>query len=318
MNRENYILEKLGGQFNSNGRLHTRCPFHDDASPSFSINTEGLFICGGCGRKGNFPKFMKLIENLSWKEVYARLERPHVEKLELNTSLGRQKKQEEKVFDFPVKPFVEPINHIRYLEERNLGRDVIDAFGLVFGRFGFFGVDISDSLVFPIFDLSGVYKSFQIRRLKPARTRWDNPVGSQHSRYLYGGWLVGSSDFLWIVEGASDVWRLYAGGVTAVGLFTKNASSAQMNLIYELCRMYGSTPVICLDGDAGEKHISRIAKDLSAYGLSPRRAILSLDEDPGNLSNDRLEFLKKELKDGREAGAIKNVDFFEEGRSSVF
>jgi len=44
------------------GELQTRCPFHNDSSPSFSANVKsGLWIChAGCGQ-GNFDQFLQRI-----------------------------------------------------------------------------------------------------------------------------------------------------------------------------------------------------------------------------------------------------------------
>lgn len=46
------------------------CPFHDEKSPSFSVNEErGLFHCFGCGAGGTAFSFLMRIESLSFKEA---------------------------------------------------------------------------------------------------------------------------------------------------------------------------------------------------------------------------------------------------------
>ena len=40
------------------------CPFHEDASPSFSVNdNKGVCHCMSCGRKGNYIKFRTMYSN---------------------------------------------------------------------------------------------------------------------------------------------------------------------------------------------------------------------------------------------------------------
>jgi DNA primase len=44
-----------------------RCPFHSEKSPSFSVNDEkGVFMCFGCGAKGDVFKFVQLIEHVDF------------------------------------------------------------------------------------------------------------------------------------------------------------------------------------------------------------------------------------------------------------
>ena len=50
------------------------CPFHDDTNPSFSANTENsMWICYGCGKKGNAQTFIELMENVSPSEAVEHL-----------------------------------------------------------------------------------------------------------------------------------------------------------------------------------------------------------------------------------------------------
>lgn len=293
-----YILSKLDGDFNPNGRLHTSCPFHDDATKSFSINDEGLWICGStsCGLRGNFYLFYKLMEGLSWPEVFEQLEGKRVAP-DLSKYLKPQKPQQDiKINEFPTPPYIEPIHSIKYLIDRNLGENVWHYFGLMYGVEGeFSGISIKNSIVCPIFDLDGTYRTFQVRYLSQLATkRWLNPSGSPNQDLLYGGWLVNRlSKYLWIVEGASDVWNLFNNGIQSVGLFTKEASAGQLNRIYQLCSQFELFPIICLDGDVDKKSISILTNELLAFTLNPEVAYLEPGEDPGSLSPERVLELRK-------------------------
>ena len=47
-----------------------RCPFHNEKTPSFSINNEkGLFYCFGCGIGGNVLTFLTKYNNVSFSEA---------------------------------------------------------------------------------------------------------------------------------------------------------------------------------------------------------------------------------------------------------
>ncbi|MCR5090433.1 MAG: DNA primase [Oscillospiraceae bacterium] len=50
------------------------CPFHNERTPSFSVNPSGQFYyCFGCGKGGGVINFMMEIENLSYPEAVASL-----------------------------------------------------------------------------------------------------------------------------------------------------------------------------------------------------------------------------------------------------
>ena len=300
-----YILEKLNGsEFNDKGRLHTKCPFHEgDIHPSFSITDEGLFICGSCGIRGNFFQFYKFMEGLSsWKDVHDRLKqnKPKISTT-IEALLGvkpKNRKRELALNDFPVAPFVQPLGEIAYLQDRGLTNDLMSCFGVSYGTGGDYdGVNLKHTLVFPIYDCNGDYYTFQARVLrKSSPTRWEHPRGSCASYLLYAGWLVDSrSRDLWIVEGASDVWRLFSFGVQAVGLFTKEASTRQLNTIATLCRNFKLKPIVCMDGDAPDAG-RVIYKELYVSGLSPQIVCLRGDEDPGGLGQLRFTEVCNEMR----------------------
>jgi hypothetical protein len=123
------------------------------------------------------------------------------------------------------------------------------------------------------------------------------PSGSAAQNILYGGWMIGpSGKHLWIVEGASDVWKMSSFGAQAVGLFTSKASASQLNRIWDLCVCHSLQPVVCMDGDAcfrnrEGKEIDcgqKIANEVAAFGLDPQLVYLKKEEDPGSLTRDRF------------------------------
>jgi DNA primase len=54
------------------------CPFHNEKTPSFSINQEHqFFICFGCGVRGDVFKFVEMIEGLTFWEALRKLADQH-------------------------------------------------------------------------------------------------------------------------------------------------------------------------------------------------------------------------------------------------
>ena len=54
-------LRKAGANYSG------RCPFHEERTPSFSVNpTEKLYYCFGCGAGGNLFGFVQQKENLDF------------------------------------------------------------------------------------------------------------------------------------------------------------------------------------------------------------------------------------------------------------
>ncbi|HIY57518.1 MAG TPA: DNA primase, partial [Candidatus Tetragenococcus pullicola] len=60
-------------QLKKQGRnLFGKCPFHEERTPSFSVNEEKqIFHCFSCGRGGNAFSFLMEIENLSFPQAVA-------------------------------------------------------------------------------------------------------------------------------------------------------------------------------------------------------------------------------------------------------
>jgi len=65
-------MEKLlGTDIKDEGENNLRCPFHDDDTPSFTLNWEkGLYHCFGCGAKGRVADLEKAITKQNvWKDL---------------------------------------------------------------------------------------------------------------------------------------------------------------------------------------------------------------------------------------------------------
>ncbi len=71
-------LRRAGGQFQG------LCPFHDERTPSFSVNAaDKVFHCFGCGEGGDLFKFVQLTEGVPFREAMELLADRYGVKLEL-------------------------------------------------------------------------------------------------------------------------------------------------------------------------------------------------------------------------------------------
>src|SRR3990172_12226971 len=51
-------------------RYTARCPFHEERTPSFSVNAvDKLYYCFGCGAKGDAITFVRETENLDFAQA---------------------------------------------------------------------------------------------------------------------------------------------------------------------------------------------------------------------------------------------------------
>jgi DNA primase len=78
--RERADLARIAGDYTSltkaGSRLKGLCPFHQERTPSFSVDpARGLFHCFGCGAGGDVYGFLQQVEARSFPHAVVRLAR---------------------------------------------------------------------------------------------------------------------------------------------------------------------------------------------------------------------------------------------------
>jgi DNA primase len=85
------------------GRLKGLCPFHDEKTPSFTVNpTLGFYKCFGCGASGDAITFVREIEHLDFADAVEMLARRvgiELRREEGGSAPGRQAGQRQRLLD---------------------------------------------------------------------------------------------------------------------------------------------------------------------------------------------------------------------------
>ncbi len=195
------------------GRYVGRCPFHDERTPSFSVNApDKLYYCFGCGKGGDVVSFVRETENLDFVEAIEFLAerfRLQLEYEESSPAADESRRHRERLFAVLDQaasfferhlwdsPAGEPVR--AYLASRDLGEPIAKEFrlGLSPGRGlaakarekGFTDAELRAAglvnqrgsdyfpprLMFPLADARGRIIGFQARKL-----REDDPLRGKY------------------------------------------------------------------------------------------------------------------------------------------
>ncbi|AIG65428.1 DNA primase [Weissella tructae] len=174
-------------QLKKQGRnLFGNCPFHEERTPSFSVNEEKqIFHCFSCGRGGNAFSFLMELENLSFPQAVAKV--APLADVTLDTSYLSDGKTE--TVDPQIKALRElyadatKLYHhllintasgedaLTYLQNRGLDDQTIDAFML--------GYAPKNDVLLEYFQGKGI--DYQLLRASELFVEWDD--GSLHDRF---------------------------------------------------------------------------------------------------------------------------------------
>ncbi len=195
-----------------------RCPFHQEKTPSFSINEEeGLFYCFGCQASGDLFDFYGRINGLDFKETFAQLA---VEAgLNLQSIQGGSKQSEKDVlarrsarqnikrmYEIATAHFVANLQENdaadcrEYIERRKISPEIVKHFGLgwaksdwqalaqTLGQGGFSDSEGMESGLLARSEKTGrAYDRFRGRLMFPIRSLSQDVIA-------FGGRIIGNQD----------------------------------------------------------------------------------------------------------------------------
>ena len=136
---KNDIVDVIGSYINLNDKNKALCPFHDDHSPSFSVQPDKqIYKCFSCGESGNVITFVQKYNGITFIEALKMLaDRANI-KVDINTTKKVNTKYEKlyEINDTVNKYFKanllssEGIKATKYLEERKISKGIINEFNI--------------------------------------------------------------------------------------------------------------------------------------------------------------------------------------------
>jgi DNA primase len=281
------ILSRYGLKPNGFGEERMiRCPFHDDRTPSCSVNLgKKLFHCFACGETGTILDFVARMESCSVAEAARLLDKQVVSSAITSTCSEKPREPvEESRGSTPNKPLsfdltLDP-NH-PYLADRGLTPATIDKFGLGYCDSGI----MKGRVAIPIHDDEGRLIAYAGRwpgtSPPEGQNRYRFPRGFRKRSVLFNYHRASSAKHLVIVEGFWSVFRLDALGISAVALMGCALSEAQENLIR---RSLSDRVTLLLDGDAAGR-----AATLQIVPRLARHVFVRAPDLPGGAQPDTMD-----------------------------
>ena len=311
------------------------CPFHREKTPSFTVNpTRQIFHCFGCGAGGDVFKFVMQHENVEFMDAVRMLAQRAGVTLQFTDAERTETSQKEmllKIHEEAARFFQETLlSHSSakaardYLTNRQLGPEVVEAFGLGYAPGGFdvmerfaqkngFPLEAMETagllarneegrrydrfrerLMFPIRDLSGRTIAFSGRILAKddrAAKYLNSPETPlfRKSRTLFAldrarKSIIDQRTAL-LCEGQIDVIRCHLGGFThAVAALGTAITEEHAALI----KRHADRVILVMDADtAGQNSALRSAEIFLGAELSVEVVALPVGEDPDSLIQKR-------------------------------
>jgi len=138
----NYLQMEQKGR-----RFWACCPFHNEKTPSFSINNEdGIYYCFGCKESGDVIKFVQKMENIDFMDAVKLLaDKVGMEVPELASGDKRKETQKQKerilsALDYAYKHYVENLYNKdavlaqNYIKKRKLTRRELEDFKIGYSK----------------------------------------------------------------------------------------------------------------------------------------------------------------------------------------
>ena len=136
---KNDIVDVIGSYISLNDKNKALCPFHDDHSPSFSVQKDKqIYKCFSCGESGNVITFVQKYNGITFTEALKMLADRVGIPLNVSTTRKINTKYEKlyEINDTVNKYFKanllsnEGVNAIKYLEDRKISKDIINEFNI--------------------------------------------------------------------------------------------------------------------------------------------------------------------------------------------
>lgn len=293
------LVRSYGVQLQSRGReLVGLCPFHEESTPSFSLNPErNLFQCFGCGARGSAIDFLMQMESVDFPGALAMLRQresqpesgPAAPRKNVLLAAAHQKLAR-LVMDRYCKSFAESATAQSYLQKRGVSARSIGRFPVGYadgrlmeclapketeegarerqllreiGLINAHGRELfTGRLVIGIENEEGILTQMCGRKIKPGSPRYLYlPQPFQHIFHP----VASGKDRLFVVEGIFDALSLMECGVFEVVATLGTHGSTEL-LLRSLTEFKGQSIILAFDGDAsGQRAMDALEKKLSGH-----------------------------------------------------
>lgn len=302
------ILEPFDVWKASSDRYRSCCPAHKGTNnTSFSVFSNGRFICFKCGARGDLARLVMFAKNVTLGQArdyinsspqpfYTMADVPMLPAWEERRNAER----------YPVLPeaTIAPFRRHcpRYLIERGFSQAALRAYEI--------GYDMQHGkIVIPVRDVRGklvglTYRTdFDDDKTQPAKYWHDNFAKAFH---LYGFQRYANRPLrkLFLVEGQLDSIRMHQLGFAAVAIMGSEMSREQHEVLVKHCK--AEQVVLAYDNDeAGEKATRSSIRQLCQTRFGPTLSKLRYTtKDPGELTEDSKVSLEPWYVGGLLPGAV--------------
>lgn len=321
-------LKKVGKNYRS------KCPFHEDSSPSFYVTPElNIFHCFGCGKSGDIFTFIMEYEKVPFVEALKILaEKAGVDIKGFHGDNSVLYSIHEFAADFFNDNLMNSSKVLNYVKKRGLNIDTIQKFKLGFAERGneflkearkeFKIEDLIKSglvkkyrgnvrdrfflrLMFPIFSTGGKIIGFGGRRLSKKGPKYlnspDTPIHKK-GKNLYSIWHskeeIRKESSVILVEGYFDYLSIFQQGIKNCVACLGTALTEDQA---ELLSRYADEVTIFFDTDsAGKAATLRSLGMMLNHGVEVKIGISDKMKDPDEIiSNQGVEEFKKLLECSR-------------------
>ncbi|MCL2225149.1 MAG: DNA primase [Defluviitaleaceae bacterium] len=298
----NDIVDVVGGYVKLSARAGNHfgiCPFHNEKTPSFSVNKDKqIFYCFGCGAGGNVISFIKRIENMDFPDALKLLaDRVHFNLPEKGTSpqakiQAAERETAAKLNKIAARFYHEnlyaentaAIQARKYLEERGVKPALARRFGLGLSPDGWTGILTAFPEIAPKdFETAGLVKSKDARFYDRFRNRLMFPIIDTRSRVIgFGGRVMGDDDGAKYLN--SPETALFKKSECLYGLNLAKKARAQEIIVVEgymdvlTMHQHGFSNTVGVLGTAMRGSHARLIKNAGAHTV-----ILILDSDEAGI-----------------------------------
>lgn len=312
-------LKRAGSSFKA------PCPFHDEKSPSFTVNpSRQKYHCFGCGAGGDSINFVMEYEKLSYPEAIEKLAGSVNFVLHYTDNAQPKKRSNllETLNDWYQKLLEEKRDALAYLHERGIYASSIERFGIGYapaspetlrfleqrklstaeaieqgaigkGDDGRLFARFIERITFPIHSTSGAIVGFGGRTITGHQAKYVNSSQSaifNKSRLLYAYHLARDSVYrrreIIVTEGYLDVVMLHQAGFTHAVATLGTALTAEH---LPLLRKGEPKVFVAYDGDkAGRAAAFKAARLLSTSGFDGGVILFGEGKDPADMIKEGL------------------------------